>query len=241
MVVLPLLPARRALRLDATCLVIGSMAPDFEYFVRGDQVGALGHTVRGIALWSVPATLVLALAWHHLAKRPLALVAPRAIVRRVALRPWPRWTLGALASYVISAALGAASHLVWDSFTHAKGWGVRVIPSLGAPVTAPLLGHTVVFRVLQYGSSLVGLAVVAIVCAIALRRRPPHAAPPPDWPARAIYLAVVAAGIAAMAQRLGRGGGDLDAHVVQLISGLLAGMVVASALLLRRARGAFPA
>ena len=54
------LPAVRwARRLEPSCLVIGSMSPDFEYFVRGEQVSTISHTFVGLFAWCLPATLVL--------------------------------------------------------------------------------------------------------------------------------------------------------------------------------------
>lgn len=67
--------------------------------------------------------------------------------------------------------LGAASHVVWDAFTHASGWAVRLLPGLTdvvaiGPFTRPW------FRVLQHGSSLLGVGVLAVVGWQWIRRQP---------------------------------------------------------------------
>src|SRR3954471_24303541 len=88
----PFVRWHRWLRLDATCLAIGAMAPDFEYFIHGQQKGNFGHTLLGIPLWGVPATLILAALFHAIVKWPLLIVAPRWIAQRsieAAARPWP--------------------------------------------------------------------------------------------------------------------------------------------------------
>ena len=88
MAVLPLIGR---LRLDPTCLVIGSMAPDFEYFVRAGQMSTISHTWLGLVAWNLPVTLILAFAFHYLIKWPLVLIAPSPIARRAAVlasRPW---------------------------------------------------------------------------------------------------------------------------------------------------------
>ena len=86
------LPVVGRLRLDTTCLVIGAMAPDFEYFMNGRLLGSFGHTLIGIAAWGVPVTLISALVFHAILKWPLLAVAPRWFARRAAsfaARPRP--------------------------------------------------------------------------------------------------------------------------------------------------------
>jgi hypothetical protein len=239
MAVLPLWPARHRLHLDATCLVTGSIAPDFAYFVQGDQLRIFSHSLVGLFAWGIPAALVLALAWHLLVKRPLLLVAPVAIARRLVdgvSTPWPaRWSPGVLASCIVSATIGAATHLGWDTFTHAHAWGVHRVPWLGRTITVPVLGHTSRFHVLQYVSTIVGMTVVAIFVARAIWRRPrSESCPSPDWPARIVYVTALAVGtVTACLVRRGWHR-DFETRVGVLVSGLLAGIVLASVVLLRR-------
>jgi hypothetical protein len=67
--------------------------------------------------------------------------------------------------------LRAASHVVWDGFTHASGWAVRLLPGLTDLVR---LGSFTVpwFKLLQHSSSLLGLAVLAAVAWQWIRRQP---------------------------------------------------------------------
>ncbi len=57
----------------------------------------------------------------------------------------------------VSFVLGVLSHIVWDLFTHEGRWGVQAIPGL-EEMWGPLPG----FKWLQHGSSLIGLAIIAI-------------------------------------------------------------------------------
>jgi hypothetical protein len=231
----PLLYSRGRIRaLDATALVLGSMAPDFEYFAHAQESGAFGHTLPGLVAWCLPVSLALALAWHHVVKWPLVLASPHGIARRVAPRAAGRWRLRPVA-FGVSALIGAASHDVWDAFTHADGFVVRRVPELRTPIDVPILGHTVVHRLLQHGCSVVGLAAVAIVVGRAIRRWPPIELPArPAWKARGVLVALVGVGVAATVARVIRmhniDAGDL---VVATISGGLAGVTIAS-LILRR-------
>lgn len=241
MAVLPVLRVRRRLHLDATCLVAGSMAPDFSYFVRGVQRGTFSHTWwPGLFAWGIPATLVIALVFHAFVKWPLLLVAPRAAARHLvtaAAPRWPaRWSVGTIASCIASALVGAATHLAWDSFTHGNGFGARLIGAR-AEVSLPVIGETGVYRVLQYGSSLVGLVVVTIVAVRATRRLAPGISFEPDGYARATFAIALVSGLAASAWRATRlHPRDLDELLVIAISGLLAAVVVASAVVQPAAR-----
>jgi hypothetical protein len=233
MVVLPLV-RWRALRLDATCLVIGAMAPDFQYFAYGEQKGAFSHTLLGIPLWGVPVTLILAFAFHAIVKWPLLVIAPSPLAARAitaARAPWPaRWTIGTVVALIVSAAIGATSHLVWDSFTHANGWGETHIAALRTMVDVPVLGPTVAFRVLQHASTLIGLTVLAIVLARALWRVDPIELPAlPRAGARMLFAACIAVAVVATVSHVIRiHATDLGSLVVAPISGVLAGTLIAS-------------
>jgi hypothetical protein len=242
MIVLPLVRWARPLRLDPTALVIGSMAPDFEYFVRGEQVGVFSHTLLGIATFCIPMTVVLGALYHGLVKWPVLLVAPTNIARRAAgvmARPWQeRWTAWAVASMLVSAALGALSHVAWDGFTHAQGWIVTRYPdTFKAPYEVPVLGTLALHRVLQHASTAIGLPVVTFYAIRAIRRADPVELPATSRRlARAIFVACIAIGIALVVMRsLAHHLTDPGNMVIAPISGLLAGSVVASAILRGRA------
>jgi hypothetical protein len=78
------------------------------------------------------------------------------------LKQWVLAALGILA--------GAITHVVWDAFTHEGARGVRMIPALDDPVV-DFAGHRLMgARLLQDGSSLIGLVVVLAVIIYGLRR-----------------------------------------------------------------------
>jgi len=226
---LAILPFRRWL--DPTTLAIGAMSPDFMYFARGELAGNYGHTLPGIAIWCVPITLACALLFHELVKWPLLLAAPRALAARLvaaAREPWPR----GLALLIPSAVLGAVTHVIWDGFTHGRGWAVRRLEPLQATLVLP------VYRIIQHASTLLGLAILAVVLVRWFRRQP--STPLPDVPratARWVLAICVALGIAALyaraAVRHTFSAGDI---VVAPISGTLAALIVAGILLRGRAR-----
>lgn len=244
------LPLVGRLRLDATCLVIGSMAPDFEYFVRVKQASSISHTWLGLVAFDLPATLILAFAFHFAVKWPLVLVAPRPIARRVAvfaIAPWPRdatWTLGFVASCTISALIGSLTHLLWDGVTHSDGLITPHVPALRTVIDLPFFTRDMVLhRVLQHVSTIVGLLTCVAFATRALIRATPIEIParPRVWPRLAAF-GCVAGGVALATLRLSyRRTDDIGNVVVVLISGALAGVLVSSLVLRGTATRARPA
>jgi hypothetical protein len=168
-------------------------------------------------------------------KWPLLAIAPVAIARRavaVVGGPWPaRWSVAAVVSCAISAVLGGASHLAWDNLTHTYGWLPSHVRALWGRVQLPVVGSVPVVSLLQHGSTVVGLIVLTIVVVRALRRAAPQ--PLPELPRRAARgcLAVcIAAGAVAMYARLAAlHESYLGSQVVAGIDGVLAGVIVTSA------------
>lgn len=233
-----ILPVVGRWRLDTTCLVIGAMAPDFEYFVRVRQASTISHTWLGLVVFDLPMTLALAVAFHAIVKWPLVLVTPRFLARRaavIAARPWGERSVRFGLACAISALIGAASHIVWDGFTHSDGLIVPHVAALRAPVDVPGLGRDMVLhRLLQHVSTLIGLAACLGFAARALRRVEPVELParPRVWP-RLVACLLIAGGAAATAPRafLRRDADDIGNVIVVLIAGALAGVVIAALVL----------
>ncbi|WP_371495672.1 DUF4184 family protein [Kitasatospora sp. NBC_00374] len=202
--VLPLLRGARARGpLVAAALVAGSMAPDLPFFADSllpgvYRYGGLTHRWWAVATVDVALASGLVAGWHGLWRDGTAVLLPAAVAgpRRVPARPG--WV-------ALSAALGAASHVGWDSFTHPGRAGVRALPALTRTV-----GGVPLYTVLQYGTSLVGLALVARhATRAAAGAARPVPRPGPGRPAAAAALAVAAA--AGAGRRLARRrGGVVD-------------------------------
>lgn len=168
--VLPLLRIAGERGLPASALVIGSTAPDLVYLV--GTLGAAAHQPRGLLTVCLPAGL---LAFLYLEALVLPVVGPllvalwpergRAIaVGLVAPRPLPRGAR-AWAAVAVALVLGAATHQLWDGFTHAWMWPAR---ALYPEASVSLVGRPIlVARALQHVSSALGLAIVLVY----LRRR----------------------------------------------------------------------
>jgi hypothetical protein len=175
--------------LPLSALVVGSMSPDFEYFIRFEPIGTVGHSLPGIALFCVPVGLVVLWAWHAMLKGALLNLLPSGLQRKLAplcgpfsFRPARRF-----AAILFALVLAALTHIGWDAFTHPNRWGVRRFPILEVELCRTPLFPLTGFRILQYGSTLAGMGLLAFWLARWYRRTamPPaaDAAPLPVWSA----------------------------------------------------------
>ncbi|MEE1770556.1 DUF4184 family protein [Streptomyces sp. JV185] len=166
--------------LFTSALVAGSFAPDMTYYADTAVPGAMEfgrvtHSVWGVFTVDVLITAAVVALWLLL-REPLVALLPGAWQGRVHAflrgRPGARGVREA-AGFVLSAVTGAATHVVWDAFTHHDRWGVRLVPLLDGS-----FGGLPVFQLVQYGSSAVALAVLAWFTASGLRRTGARPAPP---------------------------------------------------------------
>lgn len=189
----------------ASALVAGSSAPDMTYYADtaipgAMEFGQITHAWWGVFTVDVLITAATVALWLLL-REPLVALLPAAWQGRVHawVRGVPRpperglWGPRGLrdgAWFVVSAVIGAATHVVWDAFTHHDRWGVRLVPVLGQNAG----GHPV-FQLVQYGSSALALTVLARFTVSGLRRtgaRPvPVSVPVLDHRARAWAAALL--------------------------------------------------
>ncbi|MEU1973760.1 DUF4184 family protein [Microbacterium sp. NPDC019599] len=177
----PLVPA---------AIAVGAMAPDLPLFVR---LSPFGYGRTHDFAW-LPLTILLALAllliWRCVLRPAARELSPgwlavrlpsgwdrgaRSAAREtlaievVAEPSRPRrWAISWSGMLLLAAslAIGIASHIVWDHFTHEGRWGAQTIPLLAAD-WGPLPG----FKWLQHSSSVIGLAIIALWAVAWLRGR----------------------------------------------------------------------
>lgn len=105
-----------------TGLVIGSITPDFEYFIRMKKgMSVYSHTFSALFWFNLPVALFLAFLFHTIIKKPLIHNLPQWLFIRFAKYENFEWLTYFKRNWLIvlfSILLGAASHLWWDWFTH---------------------------------------------------------------------------------------------------------------------------
>lgn len=158
------LPFRRWRFVVPSALVVGTFAPDFEYLLRLSPRGRFGHTLIGSFVLTLPLALLVLWIFHAFVKVPAAMLLPEAIRRRLP-NDLDKFRFGGAARFaliVASILLGIATHLLWDSFTHSTTWPYRHWPILRKPFTMPIVGPLPLYKLLQHGSTIVGIGILSV-------------------------------------------------------------------------------
>jgi hypothetical protein len=141
------------------------MAPDFEYFFRMNVQGIYGHTLPGIFYFDIPVTFLLAFLFHGLAKKNLIDQLPvflQARFQEARNFNFLSWLKGHKVMFVISAAVGTATHIIWDGFTHDRQFFVKALPQIYEGRVVPIGAvEYPLWYVLQYISTVLGGVLIA--------------------------------------------------------------------------------
>jgi len=161
-IVLPLLKLKQH-QVSATALVIGSVAPDFEYFLKMSVSSQYSHTMLGVLYFDIPLTIILAFLFHGVVKKNLIANLPAFFQYRFqnllnlnfrAYFKAHHWIV------IISTFIGSCSHIFWDAFTHNDGFFAQRI-SFYKQVVVPYDGvRYPLFYALQNISTAVGLVII---------------------------------------------------------------------------------
>ena len=141
----PLVPA---------AVAVGSMVPDLPLYLPVGPGYWFTHSWLGALLVDLPTSAILVLLWWALLRQAVPQLTPNWLAQR-----WPReWSSGwrptpspiAILLTIASLAMGVATHIVWDDFTHPDRWGSVLFPAFSAWDWA------------HYLSSIFGLVVIGI-------------------------------------------------------------------------------
>lgn len=219
-------------RLPLAALMIGSMAPDFAYFLPTDLDRASSHDFEGVFLFCLPVGLALWLLFTRLMERPTIELLPRAWRERVPRSDElsPRTLIFA----ALAVVLGALTHVAWDAFTHINTPITNAIPFFQVELFSTDGRSFRVYRLLQYLSSVFGLAALAW-WAWNLRRaptpRPPASESRGSLTDRARVIAlltlVLVSGASALFNYLDNLHGSFGTRMFHLLIGGMAGWAVA--------------
>jgi hypothetical protein len=147
--------------ISMTGLVIGSMVPDFEYFIRMRNLSLYSHTWSSMFWFDLPLALVLTFVYHNLVRDSLLSNLPLFLRKRLLQFnrfDWNRYVRKHFIVVLASLLIGISSHLLWDGFTHRQGQFVKSIPWLKENST--LFWNYPRYYVLQHLFSLAGLLVI---------------------------------------------------------------------------------
>ena len=163
-----MLPLQR-LGLPLSALVIGSLAPDLPVYLPVGVDYQTTHSGRGIAV-DVVIGLALLWLWFALLRDAVVDLTPSLRRRAPARGRLDRraWLLAPLA-----LAIGAATHVLWDSATHDWGFIVEELPLLREQY-GPMMGY----QWLQQLSTAAGSIAVAAYCVHQMKKKPVVHRPP---------------------------------------------------------------
>ncbi len=148
----------------------------------------MGHDFPGVLLFTLPASFVMLWFFHIAIKKPMAGLLPVGMQQRLSGQTGEfkfggvRQTL----AITLSIILGIATHLAWDSFTHAYTWPWRHLVWLRSWFHVPVAGWMRGCAILQYVSTGVGLFALAVWVFLWYRNTVPvvASASPPKFKSR---------------------------------------------------------
>lgn len=149
--------------ISLTGLVIGSLTPDFEYFLRMKIESNFSHNFWGIFWFDLPLGILLTFVFHNIVKTELFKNLPKFLNQRFVTKEELNWNKHFAENWkiiILSIFIGTFSHIFWDSFTHESGFFVKLIPDLSN--TIEIFGKEIKYlKVLQHSSTLIGGIVIA--------------------------------------------------------------------------------
>lgn len=165
--------------LPFSAVVIGSMVPDWPLFLPIGPDYKTTHSFIGIITACVPLGFALYAFFQRVLKRPLLELLPQSLRQMLViyLNSPATFRPEDLIRIAVAVAMGAITHIVWDAFTHQDRWGTELLPVLNSVVLTMAGLDVRGYKLLQHGSSAVGIPIL-ILCALAwLRKQRPHPVP----------------------------------------------------------------
>ena len=143
-------------------LVIGTFAPDIQYFILLSDEDRSGHHFPGILLFTLPLALLLLWVFEWYVKGPVLELLPDTVQRRLHHKTEPLSFGGGrrFASIVLWIAVGIATHVFWDSFTHGHTRITAHWDLFSYRVPVPFHPPVSVHGLLQYASTVLGIVVL---------------------------------------------------------------------------------
>ncbi|HYH15674.1 MAG TPA: DUF4184 family protein, partial [Flavisolibacter sp.] len=108
--------------LSVTGLVVGSIVPDFEYFLRMEKgYPYFSHSASSLFYFNLPFGVLLCFLFHGVVRDPLVQNLPNFLRKRfigVKRMNWMPYFKKHWIQICLSILLGALTHIGWDRFLH---------------------------------------------------------------------------------------------------------------------------
>ncbi len=135
-------------------LVVGSLCPDVGYFFGTLNVDDFSHSLKGSIEFCLPVGVVM-LGFFYGLRLPIVEMLPER--HRKYLLPFCQKPIGSPLTVVVSLLVGIWIHLLFDSFTHKRGWLVENLPLLRTPIFSAGIHTFRIFNLLWYACSFAGI------------------------------------------------------------------------------------
>ena len=147
-----------------TGLIVGSLLPDFEYFIRMRMRSTFSHNTNSILWFHLPLGILLVFVFHNLIRDLLIDNLPLLVKSRFYYMKninWNEYFKKKWYVVIYSLLIGVLSHLFWDSFTHWFGYFPQNFPIFRRYIY--IFGERYHYlRILQHVSTIVGGTIVVI-------------------------------------------------------------------------------
>ncbi|MEK4347101.1 DUF4184 family protein [Paenibacillus sp. FSL P4-0184] len=142
-----------------TGLILGSMSPDFEYFIMLEPYQSIGHSITGLFLQAIPLCVILAVIFHVIVKEILVLHLPSNYnIDQRAYNTLSKWRLNpkGWVVFILSVIIGFLTHVFIDGFTHFNGYFVERY----SPLRDLMIYNLPLYKILQHSFSAFGLLML---------------------------------------------------------------------------------
>lgn len=215
--------------ISMTALIVGSLVPDAESYIRTYTEKDLTHTWAGFIFFGLPFGLFLTFVFHNIVRNSLINNLPLFLQQRFSRFTAFNWNKRFRKEWpviIISMVIGGVSHFFWDSFSHFDGVLFRRYPRLRGNINLFDTELEIPYLV-QYASTLLGIMLILVFVA-----RMPHVKKPKIQPISAkfwITVLLVSASIF-IPRRIRMPVNTLDDILVAILSSLGFGVILASLL-----------
>jgi hypothetical protein len=148
--------------ISMTGLVVGSVMPDFEAFIRTYSEKELTHSWPGFLFLGIPIGISLTFLFHNVVRDPFIQHLPGFLQQRFSRFTNVKWNQRFVKHWpavILSLVIGGISHFFWDSFSHFDGWFINLHPGLQGEVNIFQREIEIPFLI-QYINTLLGLSII---------------------------------------------------------------------------------
>ncbi len=152
-------------KISITGLIVGSIVPDFEYFLRlRKETSYYSHSWDGLFWFDLPFGLFICFVFHALVRNPLITNLPAPFQKRFYSFCLFNWNLHFKKYWsfiLISIITGAALHIFWDFFVHNSSdylYSIYIIKNQSENIMAEMNYYYLLWSI----NSLIGVIAIII-------------------------------------------------------------------------------